>query len=144
MYFEPENQKGDCAHKGEWHNRYAMCSARCVAGLAMNGLKGPLNKFTLAHWSCCYTVQLDAPCPNSEPHFSSYSDCVRCGGKFIAEENGGGGCRHGGTWHASRGDCSLGCALKLGPRRLGLQHWSCCYSTEKDDMCTQSAPHVMR
>lgn len=46
-----------------------------------------------------------------------------------------GGCAHRGSWHDSLSACSAKCGWKLGIKRLGQCHWSCCYSTDYDSLC---------
>eukprot|EP00929_Paragymnodinium_shiwhaense_P034028 TRINITY_DN18562_c0_g1_i2.p1 TRINITY_DN18562_c0_g1~~TRINITY_DN18562_c0_g1_i2.p1 ORF type:complete len:473 (+),score=65.17 TRINITY_DN18562_c0_g1_i2:135-1553(+) len=51
------------------------------------------------------------------------------------------GCKHSGDWHASYNDCGARCVVGLGYSNLGRQHWSCCYSTDRDSWCAK-ARHI--
>eukprot|EP01130_Rhizamoeba_saxonica_P017581 TRINITY_DN8559_c0_g1_i2.p1 TRINITY_DN8559_c0_g1~~TRINITY_DN8559_c0_g1_i2.p1 ORF type:complete len:256 (-),score=46.16 TRINITY_DN8559_c0_g1_i2:54-821(-) len=64
--------------------------------------------------------------------------CVNCNAQFNVLRNKKGKCAHTGKWHASIGDCGIKC-IKLG-RKLGYQHWSCCY--DNTEHCRSSKKHV--
>ena len=49
-------------------------------------------------------------------------------------------CAHTGSWHDNFAACSMKCGWKLGPSRLGMCHWSCCYSTEHRSFCPVTLP----
>jgi hypothetical protein len=139
-----ENSEGDCSHSGIWHSQYAQCNAMCLKGLAMNGMCGPVNKISLAHWSCCYIVQPEKPCPKSRFHVYESSLCSLCDTNFFVSDQSAGECAHPGQWHSKFGDCGVSCALNLGlARRLGSQHWSCCFATDPNRLgpCSKSPSH---
>lgn len=54
------NTKGKCSHIGKWHQAYSDCNIKCGFGLKFN--------IGMQHWSCCYSVNYDSPCPKSKPH----------------------------------------------------------------------------
>lgn len=58
--------------------------------------------------------------------------CDRC--HRLAEDHAS-HCAHRGSWHDNFAACSLKCGAKLGVSRLGMCHWSCCYSTEAMSYC---------
>jgi len=63
--------------------------------------------------------------------------CVACG-----RGSGQAGCVHRGRWHDSFSDCGPRCAWGLGPARLGMAHYDCCYGTEQVSYCLKSE-HIM-
>jgi hypothetical protein len=67
--------------------------------------------------------------------------CICCGHQPLNSEVPV-GCIHLGKWHSAISDCSLRCAWKLGRSNLGTQHYSCCYSTDKNNpSCSKNATH---
>eukprot|EP00927_Polykrikos_kofoidii_P053005 TRINITY_DN470_c0_g2_i1.p1 TRINITY_DN470_c0_g2~~TRINITY_DN470_c0_g2_i1.p1 ORF type:complete len:509 (-),score=81.83 TRINITY_DN470_c0_g2_i1:80-1606(-) len=60
--------------------------------------------------------------------------CTRCG-KHGSQQ----GCIHIGSWHDSFTDCGPRCALHLGWANVGLQHWGCCYSTDRESRCFKTS-----
>lgn len=72
--------------------------------------------------------------------------CSVCHKKYGPYKNPTGECTHSGVWHATIADCSvLKCGVGLLPFNIGLQHWSCCYSTLQDStLCTASPQHVVQ
>eukprot|EP01126_Amoeba_proteus_P025264 TRINITY_DN2523_c0_g1_i2.p3 TRINITY_DN2523_c0_g1~~TRINITY_DN2523_c0_g1_i2.p3 ORF type:complete len:178 (-),score=29.41 TRINITY_DN2523_c0_g1_i2:1552-2085(-) len=69
--------------------------------------------------------------------------CINCQMVFDPSYNKGGGCKHGGSWHHSFQDCNyIVCGIGLAPQNIGVQHWSCCFSTQKGKLtCSKSGPH---
>ncbi|KAL6066767.1 Acid ceramidase [Balamuthia mandrillaris] len=69
------------------------------------------------------------------------SQCTNCNKLLIQEWNVKGDCAHTGKWHATFGDCSvLKCGFGLN-KKIGYQHWSCCFSTSKQSTCPKSDLH---
>ncbi len=63
-------------------------------------------------------------------------ECARCARTYRLDSNTG--CAHSGAWHSQYGDCGVNCALKLGSKRIGMQHWGCCGATETNGVCSAS------
>eukprot|EP01063_Lacrimia_lanifica_P008068 TRINITY_DN151_c5_g1_i1.p1 TRINITY_DN151_c5_g1~~TRINITY_DN151_c5_g1_i1.p1 ORF type:complete len:449 (+),score=130.39 TRINITY_DN151_c5_g1_i1:55-1401(+) len=76
-------------------------------------------------------------------HEATFATCRHCHQRFDEALNAPGQCVHSKTWHDRYEDCSyLKCGFGLGPKKIGRQHWGCCYSTDRDAPCKNSAPHV--
>ncbi|CAF4249102.1 unnamed protein product [Adineta steineri] len=76
---------------------------------------------------------------------SSTHICYKCEREFNIDDNIGGNCKHIGIWHSKYNDCSyLKCGFNLGKTAsIGQQHWSCCYSLDREsDTCSKSGPHT--
>ena len=54
------NAAGACSHGGEWHDVLTSCRPAC--------LRIGLSNLGRCHWSCCYSVDRDSPCPRSGEH----------------------------------------------------------------------------
>jgi hypothetical protein len=88
-----------------------------------------------------------AAAPSSLRHLAgpAFPTCAACGQCFDPALNAPGRCSHVGAWHAAYKDCALfACGKGLGPSRIGLQHWSCCFATDKNLLvrCSRSPPHT--
>lgn len=70
--------------------------------------------------------------------------CKHCGAQYFIAENEDGACKkHLGDWHSMVKDCGAICALRLGiSRKLGSQHWSCCYSLARGGPCRIPQKHA--
>jgi len=69
--------------------------------------------------------------------------CRNCSQLYDPDDNPKGQCAHQKPWHGSFSDCSyMKCGMGLGPSNIGMQHWGCCYSTNKaNTRCEKSSPH---
>lgn len=69
--------------------------------------------------------------------------CKQCNNPFDVANNKKGQCTHSGQWHGSFSDCNyVKCGFGLGPTQIGLQHWGCCYGTDKNvSTCSKSGKH---
>mmetsp|Transcript_43988 Transcript_43988/g.61828 ORF Transcript_43988/g.61828 Transcript_43988/m.61828 type:complete len:449 (-) Transcript_43988:44-1390(-) len=66
--------------------------------------------------------------------------CSKCNKNYIESLNPRGFCSHSGSWHANVSDCSkLSCAWGLG-KRIGYQHWSCCFETNQSSQACKKSP----
>mmetsp|Transcript_9546 Transcript_9546/g.26746 ORF Transcript_9546/g.26746 Transcript_9546/m.26746 type:complete len:457 (+) Transcript_9546:257-1627(+) len=102
---------------------------------------------------CPATGEYEARLPNSMtgflPAFGEPGDdkveCARCHRPFNPDLNPKGFCSHAGTWHSTYADCSkIKCAMGLGASRIGLAHYSCCYSTDFSGHCPKSNRHEVK
>jgi hypothetical protein len=64
--------------------------------------------------------------------------CSLCG---ALPSSGSTRCTHRGVWHGAFSDCSARCAWGLGAVGIGLAHWSCCYATDQDALCSKAQAH---
>lgn len=88
---------------------------------------------------CARAQQTEALEPEPEGgHDWRQQACTRCGALPSA---GSTRCDHRGAWHSNFSDCSARCAWGLGVGRLGQQHWSCCFETDKEALCAKAQAH---
>eukprot|EP01125_Pyxidicula_operculata_P013596 TRINITY_DN4507_c0_g1_i1.p1 TRINITY_DN4507_c0_g1~~TRINITY_DN4507_c0_g1_i1.p1 ORF type:complete len:189 (-),score=16.78 TRINITY_DN4507_c0_g1_i1:61-627(-) len=81
--------------------------------------------------------------PSNRTRIIKLKDCLNCKKKFDPHRNKPGQCAHKKSWHGSFDDCNyVKCGFGLG-RNIGMQHWGCCYSTDKKKLqCKLSKEHV--
>ncbi|CAE7454240.1 ASAH1 [Symbiodinium natans] len=73
---------------------------------------------------------------------AAFLRCKCCHQFFDPALNSSGQCGHRGKWHTTFEDCSyVRCGYGLGVSKIGLQHWSCCFSTDEESVCPASPPH---
>ena len=70
--------------------------------------------------------------------------CTVCGIAYGPFKNPKGECSHAGEWHATYENCNYAaCGLGLFPSNIGKQHWSCCFSLDRNsNVCSKSGAHV--
>jgi len=138
------------AHTGEpldveelWKilSEYPINNSLTVSGTYMCAAKGHMQT------RICNGEAGFLPCANPLPFGGCERvACSSCGVTYAPELNPAGMCAHKGSWHAKFGDCNyLRCGKGLGVSNLGLQHWSCCYSTEPARSgCPKSTHHTQQ